>query len=64
MIGIEIKASASVKTSDFNGLRKLSSASKNFKLGLVLYDGERALPFGDACTPHPSPASVARRRPE
>jgi uncharacterized protein len=47
MIGVEVKASASVKTTDFNGLRKLSSASKNFKLGLVLYDGERALPFGD-----------------
>jgi uncharacterized protein len=47
LAGVEVKASASVKTTDFNGLRKLSSASKNFKLGLVLYDGERALPFGD-----------------
>jgi uncharacterized protein len=55
MIGIEIKASASVKTSDFNGLRKLSSASKNVKHGLVLYDGERALPFGDRL--HAAPIS-------
>jgi uncharacterized protein len=47
LIGIEIKAAASVKATDFNGLRKLSQAAKNFKLGVVLYDGERILPFGD-----------------
>jgi hypothetical protein len=46
-VGIEIKAAASVKATDFNGLRKLAHASKNFKLGVVLYDGERTLPFGD-----------------
>jgi uncharacterized protein len=46
-VGIEIKAAASVKATDFNGLRKLAVASKSFKLGVVLYDGEHTLPFGD-----------------
>jgi len=47
LVGIEVKASATVNTSDFKGLRKLAAAAGNdFKLGLVLYDGDIALPFG------------------
>jgi predicted AAA+ superfamily ATPase len=48
LVGIEVKASTTVNVDDFKGLRKLSSAGgDDFKLGLVLYDGERAVPFGE-----------------
>jgi uncharacterized protein len=48
LIGLEVKAGATVNANDFKGLRKLAAATAgNFKLGVVLYDGERALPFGD-----------------
>ncbi len=48
LVGIEVKANATVNVDDFKGLRKLSSAGgDDFKLGLVLYDGERAVPFGE-----------------
>jgi predicted AAA+ superfamily ATPase len=44
--GIEIKASASVTTSDFSGIRKLAEASgKSFAFGIVLYDGGKVVPF-------------------
>jgi hypothetical protein len=47
LVGIEVKAGATVNTSDFKGLRKLAAAcGDEFKLGLVLYDGETAVPFG------------------
>jgi predicted AAA+ superfamily ATPase len=47
-VGLEIKAAATVNSGDFRGLRKLSAASgHNFKLGLVLYDSENTVPFGD-----------------
>lgn len=46
--GIEVKASATVTASDFRGLRKLKEAAGDrFCAGVVLYDGETALPFGD-----------------
>jgi predicted AAA+ superfamily ATPase len=45
--GIEVKASATAKSSDFYGLRKLQQAlGKRFKCGIVLYDGETVIPFG------------------
>ena len=48
LVGIEVKASATVTSSDFKGLRKLATAcGGDFQLGLVLYDGERSVPFGD-----------------
>ena len=48
LIGIEVKASATVNSSDFKGLKKLQSlAGDTFKTGLVLYDGHQALSFGD-----------------
>jgi uncharacterized protein len=48
MVGIEVKASATVNAGDFKGLRKLEEAcGDNFKLGVVLYDGGRQVPFGD-----------------
>lgn len=46
--GIEIKASASVTSADFNGLRILAEAAGDkFVQGIVLYLGEQRLPFGD-----------------
>jgi len=48
LIGIEVKASATVNASDFKGLKKLQSlAGEAFTTGLVLYDGSQALSFGD-----------------
>ena len=46
--GVEVKASATVTSSDFRGLRKLKDASgKRFVAGVVLYDGETGASFGD-----------------
>lgn len=48
LVGIEVKASATVNAGDFKGLRKLAEAcGDNFKLGVVLSDGGRPVPFGD-----------------
>ena len=48
LVGIEVKASATVSASDFRGLKKLAGAcGKDFKLGVVLYDGDATVPFGD-----------------
>ncbi len=46
--GVEIKASATVRSHDFVGLRRLATAVGNrFVRGVVLYDGETCVPFGD-----------------
>jgi predicted AAA+ superfamily ATPase len=46
--GIEVKAAATVKSSDFAGLRTLAEACKDrFAYGVVLYDGTDVVPFGD-----------------
>jgi len=46
--GIEVKAAATVTSNDFRGLRKLQeSARGRFAGGVVLYDGEMTVPFGD-----------------
>lgn len=48
IIGLEVKASATVLASDFKGLRKLRQLAGNeFISGILLYDGEQALSFGD-----------------
>ncbi len=48
VVGIEIKASATVTKGDFSGLRRLEAAcGDRFVLGLVLYDHDRTVPFGD-----------------
>ena len=47
--GIEVKAAATVTAADFRGMRKLKDAAgKRFKAGVVLYDGEATVPFGDS----------------
>ena len=46
--GVEVKAGATVTASDFRGLRRLQAASgSNFAGGVVLYDGETSVSFGD-----------------
>ena len=48
VVGIEVKAAATVTAGDFKGLRKLSAAcGADFKLGVVLYDAEQTVPFGE-----------------
>ena len=47
IVGIEVKASATVTARDFAGLRRLSEAcGDRFVLGLVLHDHEHIVPFG------------------
>ena len=54
LAGIEIKASASVNTKDFRGLKKLAAAVGNhFISGVVLYDGETLTPLGDGLYAEP-----------
>ncbi len=56
MVGIEVKASASVSQTDFGGLRVLAEAvGAGFAGGAVLYLGERCLPFGDKLWALPIP---------
>jgi len=48
LAGIEVKAGATVTASDFRGLRKLrEAAGARFAAGIVLYDGESVVGFGD-----------------
>jgi predicted AAA+ superfamily ATPase len=48
LTGVEVKASATVTASDFRGLRRLREvAGKRFAGGVVLYDGETSVSFGD-----------------
>jgi len=48
LVGVEVKASATVKESDLRGLKKLASvAPEQFKLGVLLYDGNETMPLGD-----------------
>lgn len=47
-VEVEVKATATVVQSDFRGLRKLASAAVDrFSRGVVLYDGETIMHFGD-----------------
>lgn len=46
VVGIEVKASATVGARDFNGLRALAEASgEQFRRGIVLYTGRSSIPF-------------------
>lgn len=48
LAALEVKASATVTPADFRGLRKLHQAlGDRFTAGVVLYDGEISLPFGE-----------------
>ena len=48
IVGIEVKASATVRPSDFAGMKVLAQAcGDRFAFGVVLYDGADVVPFGD-----------------
>ena len=48
LVGVEVKATATVKAADLRGLKKLASlAGDQFKLGVLLYDGAETLPLGE-----------------
>lgn len=48
IVGIEVKAAASVNANDFMGLEKLKEiAGENFTRGIVLYLGEQIISFGE-----------------
>jgi predicted AAA+ superfamily ATPase len=48
VVGIDVKASATVHPADFKGLTRLRDAlGDRFAQGLILHDGERAISFGD-----------------
>jgi hypothetical protein len=47
IVGIEVKAAASLERRDFAGLEALrEAAGSRFRRGIVLYTGREALPFG------------------
>ncbi|MHB1097365.1 MAG: ATP-binding protein [Gemmatimonadaceae bacterium] len=48
LAAVEVKASATVTAADFRGIRRLRDAvGKRFACGVVLYDGEASVGFGD-----------------
>lgn len=48
VVGIEVKAGATVRGEDLAGLRNLANhAGERFVAGYVLYTGQQTLPFGD-----------------
>lgn len=48
LVGVEVKAIATVKSSDFRGLHKLAAiAGDRWIAGIVLYDGTEPFPMGD-----------------
>lgn len=48
LVGVEVKAAATVTAADFRGLRKLrEAAGKRFVAGVVLYDGETNARFDE-----------------
>ena len=48
VLGIEVKAAATVRSADFSGLRKLASAcGENFVQGIILYDHDQVVTFGE-----------------
>lgn len=57
VVGIEVKASATVRPQDFAGLRRLQEAAGNkFVQGLILHDHDRVTPFGERL--HAAPVSA------
>jgi hypothetical protein len=47
VVGIEVKAAATLRVSDWKWLKKLSDArGDSFKAGMVVYAGEGTVPLG------------------
>ena len=48
VVGIEVKATATVKETHLIGLKKLAKiCGQHFRLGILLYDGTQTMPLGD-----------------
>jgi len=48
ILGIEVKASSTVKPEDLKGLKQLAEATKKkFQRGIILYGGDEVLPLGE-----------------
>ncbi len=48
IVGVEVKAAATVRAADFRGLIRLRDATgAQFRSGVILYAGANTLPFGD-----------------
>jgi hypothetical protein len=48
LVGVEVKAAATVKENDLRGLKKLAGLTgSQFKMGVLLYDGSETMPLGD-----------------
>ena len=48
IVGVEVKASATVRPSDFNGLKRLQQAAGDkFVRGILLHDHDRVTPFAE-----------------
>lgn len=49
IIAVEVKASATIRKKDFIGLKKLQTLTgEAWKLGIVFYDGDQVLSFGES----------------
>jgi predicted AAA+ superfamily ATPase len=54
LVGIEVKASATIAPQDFTGLLDLKeSVGKHFIQGIILYTGQQIVPFGTDCVAVP-----------
>lgn len=54
LLGIDVKAAATVAGTDFNGLRHLrDTAPAQFKRGVLLYTGEQVVHFDEQLTAVP-----------
>ncbi len=54
LVGVEVKASSTVRTDDFAGLRHLAAhAGERFHHGVALCAGQAAVPFGERMTAVP-----------
>lgn len=48
LVGVEVKAAATISSKDFNGLRHLRETTPHqFKRGVVFYTGEQVVPFDE-----------------
>ena len=48
VVGIEVKSASTVRTADLKGLRDLAEAAgKRFHRGVILYQGNRTVPFSE-----------------
>jgi uncharacterized protein len=57
IVGVEVKASETVRSEDFRGLRLMRDRlGSRFRAGFVLCCGPESLPFGDGLTCLPIPA--------